>query len=57
MAHQHGAMTDEYDVIVIGAGPVGENAAQYAVTASTGRPWFQPKMARGITTPITAWVT
>ena len=24
-------MTDEYDVIVIGAGPVGENAAQYAV--------------------------
>ena len=31
MAHQHGAMTDEYDVIVIGAGPVGENAAQYAV--------------------------
>ena len=24
-------MTNEYDVIVIGAGPVGENAAQYAV--------------------------
>jgi len=27
-------MTDEYDVIVIGAGPVGENAAHYAVRGS-----------------------
>ena len=29
-----GAMTDEYDVVVIGAGPVGENVAQYAIAGS-----------------------
>lgn len=28
-------MTDEYDVIVLGGGPVGENAAQYATEGST----------------------
>lgn len=27
-------MSDEYDVIVIGAGPVGENVAQYVTEAS-----------------------